>query len=473
MLFHSIEFFTLLIITVILFYSFKSKRKYILAIANILFYAASGFNYLILFLIVAFISYYAAKRIDKRYGNIYFYIAIIINVTNLVFFKYTGFILKNMSRFFAISFPWENELMAKLILPVGISFYTFQLIAYIVDVKRKEIEPCDNFIKFWVFIGFFGQLIAGPIMRGKEFLPQITNVGSSKLRLQNFKYGITYILMGLAKKIIFADFLAEKADYYFGQINNLTFLDGWFAAYLFAFQIYFDFSAYSEIALGIGYLFGFKLRLNFKSPYISGSSTEFWRRWHITLSSWIKDYIYIPLGGSRKGFIPQLLFLTLAMMISGLWHGAAWTFIIWGAYHGLLAAGHKVYVRFLRKKNINLKNNIIYKLITIFVYFQLTTIGWVFFRADSFTNAIELIKRMLNPSYIHYSPVYIFYFAFIAGLYLIHVIEYYVRENGVKIGQIWEARVPAFIRAGAYIAILFILVLFTKTQQSSFIYFQF
>lgn len=473
MLFHSIEFFALLLITVVLFYTLKNKRIYILAAANILFYAASGFNYLVLFFAVAFISFYCSKRIHGRYGKVFFYVSILTNIFNLMFFKYTSFILGNVQSIFGISIPWESGLLTKLILPVGISFYTFQLIAYIVDVKRKDIEPSSNFIEFWVFIGFFGQLIAGPIMRGKEFLPQITRVTMNKLKYENIKIGFYYIAMGLTKKIIFADYLAEKANHYFAQINNLTTLDGWFAAYLFAFQIYFDFSAYSEIAVGVGHLFGFNLRLNFKSPYISNNSSEFWKRWHITLSSWIKDYVYIPLGGSRKGPHRQIIYLIMAMVISGLWHGAAWTFVIWGGYHGLLAAAHKLYDKWLRKRNINFKNSKVYKVLTVFIYFQLTTIGWVFFRADSLPNAVGLIYRMLNPLYINFSPVYVFYFAFILGLYALHVLEYYVRKNGLTIDRLWEKRIHPSVRAAAYMILLIILILFTKTEQNTFIYFQF
>ncbi|WP_165916346.1 MBOAT family O-acyltransferase [Marinisporobacter balticus] len=359
--------------------------------------------------------------------------------------------------------------MSKILLPVGISFYTFQLIAYLVDVKRKEIKPCDSFINFWVFISFFGQLIAGPIMRGKEFLPQIENLQDNKLTLRNFKYGFYYIIMGLTKKIIFADFLASKADFYFNQVGNLNSLDAWFASYLFAFQIYFDFSAYSEIAVGVGYLFGLYLNINFKSPYISASPSEFWKRWHITLSSWIKDYIYIPLGGAKKGTLLQYMFLIIAMAISGLWHGAAWTFIMWGIYHGLLSAFHKIYRKWIKLE----RKNSFYKILSIFIFFNLTTIGWVFFRAKSIHEAVFMIKKMITLCDISFSHVYFVYFGFIALLYGIHILEYFIRNNEITLKLFWEKHVPTGIRAAAYMAILIILILLTKTEESSFIYFQF
>ncbi|QXM05318.1 MBOAT family O-acyltransferase [Crassaminicella indica] len=469
MLFHSFEFMILLFITFMLFYSFPKQRIYLLALVNILFYGASGISYLVLFMLVSLITYVCALHLDKSYYKILYTIGILVNLLNLAFFKYTGFILKNLEKIIGITFPWQEHLLAKIMLPVGISFYTFQLIAYLVDVKRKEIKPCDSFISFWVFISFFGQLIAGPIMRGKEFIPQILNVQKNPFTLSNIKYGFYYITMGLAKKIIFADFLASKADFYFSQVMNLNTLDAWFAAYLFAFQIYFDFSAYSEIAVGIGHLFGLRLKLNFKSPYISGNPSEFWKRWHITLSSWIKDYIYIPLGGAKKGVFLQYVNLIIAMALSGLWHGAAWTFIIWGTYHGVLSVLHKIY-----RKNISFnRNNKLYKLISIFVFFHLTTIGWVFFRAGSFNDALYMIKEMITLSNMTYSPRYFIYFGFIAFLYCIHLLEYFIRKNDITLTKLWEKYFPPFIRAAAYIGILIILILFTKTEESSFIYFQF
>ncbi|WP_129598216.1 MBOAT family O-acyltransferase [Anaerophilus nitritogenes] len=469
MLFHSFEFFVLLLITFVFFYSFPKQRIYILAVANIIFYSASGIRYLFLFMIVSWITYMCSLKITKNYGKIFCCIGILVNVLNLIFFKYTGFILNNIEKVMGIIFPWQDTLLAKIMLPVGISFYTFQLIAYLVDVYRKEIKPCDSFLSFWVFISFFGQLIAGPIMRGKEFLFQIDSLEENKFTLTNFKYGFYYIGMGLFKKIIFADFLAKKADIYFSQVGNLNTLDAWFAAYLFAFQIYFDFSAYSEIAVGVGHLFGLNLSLNFKSPYISANPSEFWKRWHITLSSWIRDYIYIPLGGSKKGNLLQYVFLFTAMAISGIWHGAAWTFIVWGIYHGILSALHKIYRSYIKVS----KENIIYKIVCIVIFFQLTTIGWVFFRASSIYDAIFMIKKMITFSDVSYSMTYVLYFGFVLFLYGVHLVEYFVRKNENTISVYWQKYFSPAVRAAAYIGIVILLILFIQTEESTFIYFQF
>ena len=473
MLFHSFEFIFLLIITLALFYFFPKKRLWMLAVANLVFYGVSGVGYLAIFLSVSLITYFCSRKLSSPNGKIYYLIAIIINLSNLVFFKYTGFILKNIEIFFNIHFQWQDALLAKIILPVGISFYTFQLIAYIVDVWRKDIEPCKSFVEFWVFIAFFAQLIAGPIMRGEEFLPQVEKLNEIRYKEANIKYGLYYIAMGMTKKLAFADVLAPRVQYYFGQASQLGTLDSWFAAYLFAFQIYFDFSSYSEIAIGIGHLFGLKMAINFKTPYLSGNASEFWKRWHITLSSWIKDYIYIPLGGSRKGFFMQCIFLLTAMSLSGLWHGAAWGFIVWGVYHGLLSAAHKIYNRVLKNKDLAFTKSKVYKWISVFVFFQLTTIGWVFFRAETLQDAIHMIWRMVSLTDIRFSSRYIIYFGFIALLWVLHFIEYEVRKKANKLLDIWRGYCPDYIRAAAYVMIFIILVMFTQTEQSSFIYFQF
>lgn len=473
MLFHSFEFIFLTIITFALFYVFPKKRLLLLAVANLVFYGVSGFGYLTLFVFTAFITYYCSLKLQSPRRKIYYFAAIILNLGNLAFFKYTGFVLRNIEMALNIHFPWQDAFLAKIILPVGISFYTFQLVAYIVDVWRKDIEPSKSFVEFWVFIAFFAQLIAGPIMRGNEFLPQVEKLKEIKYDEGNIRYGLYYIAMGLTKKLVFADILAPKVQYYFSQASQLGTLDSWFAAYLFAFQIYFDFSSYSEIAVGVGHLFGLQMAINFKTPYLSGNASEFWRRWHITLSSWIKDYIYIPLGGSRKGFPMQCVFLLTAMALSGLWHGAAWGFIVWGIYHGLLSVSHKIYTRIIKGKEYRFTQSKIYRVMSIFFFFQLTTIGWVLFRAKSLQDATHMIWKMVSFSDIRMDRVYILYFGLIIFLWALHLAEFALRKNALKFIHSWKAYCPDYVRAAAYVCILIILVMFTQREQSSFIYFQF
>lgn len=473
MLFHSFEFIMLLSFTVLVYYLFPKSRVYALALGNLLFYGASGLNYLVLFGAVAFISYFLTIKLYERKNNIYYYLGLGINLLNLIFFKYSGFLLSNLSSFLNIGFQNQDEFISRIILPVGISFYTFQIIAYMTDIKREEIEPERSFLRFWVFIAFFGQLIAGPIMRGYQFLPQINNVKSCSWKESRFKYGIYYIMMGLSKKILFADYLATYSNRFFDSYMNFTILDGWIAAWLFAFQIYFDFSAYSEIAVGVGHLFDLDLDINFKSPYISSSPKEFWKRWHITLSSWIRDYIYVPLGGNRKGFVMQCLFLMTAMTLSGMWHGAAWTFIIWGAYHGFLVILHNIYVRYFSHFRDRLKDKKWYNAVSIFTFFNLTSIGWVFFRAKTFSQAIIIIKKMFDIGSFRVTSFQVKYLMVFAGLYLLHVAEYFIRKNEKKLAEKIQKQIPVPIRALGYAAVVVTLIVIGQTEQSTFIYFQF
>ena len=471
MLFHSFDFQLMMIIAAMLFYLMPNKRIAILAITNIVFYSASGLNFLVLFISMAYITFYCAKKSIGKNGKAFLIIGVMLNLLNLGFFKYTGFILENISNSLGLVFPWQDTLLAKIILPIGISFYTFQLIAYVVDVYHKKVEPETSFIKFWVFISFFGQLIAGPIMRGNEFLPQINNIKNSRFQIRNIKYAAYFMSMGLVKKVVFADNLSKMANTYFAQGTAMGSFDAWIAAYLFAFQIYFDFSAYSEMAVGAGHLFGLDLNLNFKTPYLSKSPSEFWKRWHITLSSWIKDYIYIPLGGNSKGFILQNIFLLIAMTLSGLWHGAAWTFIAWGVFHGILVGIHKIYDK--STKGLKIRKSLIYKGFATIVFFQITTIGWVFFRATSISNALDMINKMIFLDTLNPSKEQVMVLAVIVMLFVLHILEYYIRNNEVQFFNFYQNRVPVFVRSMIFVAVFMIIILFIKTEQSSFIYFQF
>jgi len=362
------------------------------------------------------------------------------------------------------------------VLPIGISFYTFQMIAYLVDIYKGKIEPCKSFLDFWVFIAFFAQLIAGPIMRGKDLIPQVEGLGKIRIDNKRIKLGLAYLALGLFKKIILADHISVYADSFFNRGTALSGGEVWIAAYLFAFQIYFDFSAYSEMALGVGHLFGITLDLNFKTPYLSQNPTEFWKRWHITLSNWIKDYIYIPLGGSRSGEVRQQANLFLAMAISGLWHGAAWTFIAWGMFHGVLLIGHKIYMKITARLGLNnLKEKKVYYYLSIFTFFHLTCIGWVFFRAKGMGNALNLVLKMLtaNPLVFLADKGLLKYFLIIAILFALHIFEYFVREKNYQVLKIWYTYFPSPIRGLAYTLLIVILVIFMQNEQNSFIYFQF
>lgn len=475
MLFHTPEFFILMIATLALYYWLPKHRIMWLTIANFIFYGVSGIGFLGLFLVVSTLTFLSALVMGNRYRKLWLWFSIIINVINLGFFKYSVFVLTNLEQILNVSLVTDNSFWLTIVLPVGISFYTFELISYTVDVYKRKIEPTRSLLQFWIFIAFFAHLIAGPIMRGHEFLPQIERIRNIRWSNDQLRIGAFFLGMGLVKKVLLADHLSVMADQYFGKIMQISGAEGWMGAYLFAFQIYFDFSAYSDMAIGIGYLFGFELPTNFRTPYLSANATEFWRRWHITLSSWIRDYIYIPLGGSRKGKSRQLVNLFMAMVISGIWHGAMWTFVIWGAFHGMLLILHKFYTDLKRKIGLErIDRNWLYHIATIIVFFHITCIGWVLFRAGGLQEALSLIGRMLSPEVLQQvSTLPKKYIALVFVLIVLHIFEYLLMTHKAAISGFWHRYFPRPVRAVFYTMLVVVLLVFLQGEHNTFIYFQF
>lgn len=474
MLFNSPEFMTLLLLTVALYYALPSLRLPLLAVTSMLFYAVAGPGFLLLFLAISWVSYRLAGKFDSARGKFLFIFALVLNIANLTLFKYSLFISQNIEKLLGLQWPAVDQMVSQLILPLGISFYTFQLISYLVDVRKQKIAPCSSFLLFWVYMSFFAKLVAGPIMRGQELLPQLERVQQHRFSSSQFKYGVYLIVLGLTKKLLIADNLAAYVDRLFAPEIIASGAGSWAAAYLYTFQLYFDFSAYSDMAVGIGYLFGFQLVQNFVTPYVSANITEFWKRWHISLSRWIMDYIYIPLGGSRKGTLRQYVNLIIAMAISGLWHGAAWTFVAWGLLHGALLVGHKLYLsvkkRFLPQ---HLGESLGYRLICVAVFFHITCITWVFFRANNLGMAVTMTKNMLSPAVLSQLSGYYIYFALALGLYLLHLMEHFCRKREGELANLWHRWVPAPLRGMAYTLLICVLLLSVKTQANGFIYFRF
>ena len=472
MLFHTPEFIFLMIIALVPYYYLPKLRLYILAVFDIIFYSIGGIGYLALFVFITSATYLLAWKLQEEGKKYYLWLAICLNVANLVFFKYTFFILANLGKLFTLPLLNQNSFFQHLLLPIGISFYTFELIAYIVDVYLGKIPPARSWMVFWVFISFFPHRVAGPIMRGKELIAQVDNLPAIAVG-NTTSLGLAYLAMGLLKKIIIADYIAVWANNFFAAGSGLNSTGAWVAAYLYTFQIYYDFSAYSEMAVGISYLFGIKLALNFKTPYLSANATEFWKRWHITLSEWIRDYIYIPLGGSWYGSGRKYLNLFIAMAISGLWHGAAWTFVIWGMYHGILLIIHNIYGKWAKPQWLDrFSNTRFYHTLSIVVFFQFVCIGWVFFRVDGIANAARIVLKMLMFNPLHFDTNLVKYLAVIVFLFILHIVEKWGRQNYHQLAEVWQRFLPAPIRALAYTMFIIILIISVKTQ-SSFIYFQF
>jgi len=323
----------------------------------------------------------------KKIRKTALFISIFSNLSLLGFFKYTGFALESYNQLFFL-FGVDNfdpVPVLRFLLPLGISFYTFQSMSYTIDVYRKEATAIRNFPDFACFVAMFPQLVAGPIIRFQEVADQLLLRNHT---LEKFSRGVAFFSLGMAKKILLANSCGRIADLTFSA-GSLHWLDSWFGIVAYSFQIYFDFSGYSDMAIGLGLMFGFVFAKNFDSPYRSASITEFWRRWHISLSTWLKQYLYFPLGGNRKGATRTAINLAIVMLLGGLWHGASWNFIIWGGFHGLLLGGERIIGRkpvyFFMPRSLR-----------IVATFILVLIAWVFFRAETFSGAVSYLQSMFG-----------------------------------------------------------------------------
>ncbi|MEB3219528.1 MAG: MBOAT family protein [Nostocales cyanobacterium 94392] len=324
-------------------------------------------------------------------------LGIAVNLGLIGYFKYTNFFLNNLNAILNTNFS-----LYEIILPLGISFYTFQQIAYLVDSYRGETKEY-NLLHYTLFVSFFPQLIAGPIVHHKEIIPQFTNKYLNRLSSKNLAVGLSFFLLGLFKKVLLADSLvAGIANQTFDAAaagSGLSFLDAWLGALAYTFQLYFDFSGYSDMAIGAARMFGIQLPINFNSPYKAVSISDFWRRWHITLSNFLRDYLYIPLGGSRKGELRRNINLIITMLLGGLWHGAGWTFVVWGGLHGVyLVLNHKW--RCLRKSlgHDLQKTSWWSQFLGFMMTFFAVVVAWVFFRAENMSASFTMLEAMTGKN---------------------------------------------------------------------------
>lgn len=304
-----------------------------------------------------------------------------VNLVLLAYYKYTDFFIQNLN-----FISDKNFHLLHIILPLGISFFTFTQIAYLVDAYKNQVKEM-NYLNYSLFVTFFPHLIAGPILHHSEMMPQFDNLRAKVLNYKNIALGLFIFIIGLFKKVIIADTFAIWASNGFNNAHVLTFIDSWITALSYTFQLYFDFSGYTDMAIGAALMFNIMLPINFNSPYIAQNIQDFWRRWHITLSRFLRDYIYIPLGGNRNGNHNTYLNLIITFLLGGLWHGASWTFIFWGFLHGAALVINRLW----RQLNINMP-----KILAWFITFNFVNIGWVFFRAKTFGDAITILKAMMG-----------------------------------------------------------------------------
>ena len=382
MVFSSLVFLCLFLPVVLILHTVVPNRKFqngLLLVASLLFYAYGEPVYVFLMLISALCNYGFAWFLDKYQKKVFLVLAVVVNLGLLGVFKYTGFLLSNLNAVLGLNLP-----IPQISLPIGISFFTFQALSYVIDVSRGEVALQKNYGKLLLYISFFPQLIAGPIVRYKDVAREIDE---RIINARDAAFGLRRFIVGLAKKLLIANAMGAAADYIFNHgAANLNMIGAWIGAIAYLMQIYYDFSAYSDMAIGLGWMFGFHFKENFNHPYIASSIQDFWRRWHISLSTFFRDYVYIPLGGNRKGKIRTVVNRIIVFFLTGLWHGANWTFVIWGMFHGFFLLLEE-FIPLIKKLPKFLRH--IYTLLTV-------TVGFVIFRADTIREAWLFICQMFS-----------------------------------------------------------------------------
>lgn len=459
MVFTSISFiyYFLPILLLLYFISPKKLKNIILLLFSILFYFYGEPKYIILMIIEVIISYIGGIIIEKNQTKQTLLLFTSIHIILLCIFKYLDFFILNVNNLLDINIKLTN-----LILPIGISFYTFQIISYEIDIYKKEIKPQKNILKYTLYVFLFPQLIAGPIVRYKDINKEIENRTSTPEKISQ---GIKRFIIGLSKKVIIANNLGELCNILQG--NTTSTLSYWICAISYMLQIYFDFSGYSDIAIGLGKIFGFTFLENFNYPFISKSITEFWRRWHISLSTWFRDYIYIPLGGNKKGIKKQIRNILIVWTLTGLWHGASYNFIIWGLYFGILL----ILEKFILNKIINKTPTIFRHLITLF----LIMISFIIFNFENPNIIITQIKGLFQTT----NPYDIYTIYYLKG-YLIYIILGIISSTPLpkKIYQnLKQSKISSIINITEPIILILLLILVTiyliDSTYNPFLYFRF
>jgi alginate O-acetyltransferase complex protein AlgI len=478
MLFNSLNFSIFLPIVFILYW-FVAKgnlrlQNIVLLVSSYFFYACWDWRFLFLLIFSTVLDYYSGIKISNSKNintkNFWFWLSIAVNLGFLGVFKYYNFFAQSFADAVEIIGLHIDPWTLKLILPVGISFYTFHGLSYVIDIYKDRIKPEENFIDYSVFVSFFPLLVAGPIERATHLLPQI-----KKNRIFDYTKGVDglrQILWGLFKKIVIADNCAEYANQIFNNSADYSGSTLVLGAVFFTFQIYGDFSGYSDIAIGTARLFGIDLLRNFAFPYFSRDIAEFWRRWHISLSSWFKDYLYIPLGGSKGGMWMNIRNTFIIFLVSGFWHGANWTFIVWGFLNALYIMPSIIFKTHRNNLDIVARGKYlptIKEFFSILITFSLTVFAWIFFRAESLRHSMNYISGMFSSSLFSIPSVRPKFLFIIIILFIF--IEWFGREGNYAIENLFNKK-KSVLRWSFYL-ILSIIIFLVQGKQQQFIYFQF
>lgn len=485
MLFNSIEYLLFFPIVVILYFLIpkNSIRVYLLLIASYFFYMCWNPVYILLIVLSTIVDYFVGREMgrteEKVKRNILLYISLLANLGILFYFKYYNFIATNLQILIDQINPNWYIPEHSYLLPVGISFYTFQTLSYTLDIYYKKLEPELNFARFALFVSFFPQLVAGPVERAKNLLPQFRI--KHELEYERFVLGARMILWGMFKKVVVADRLAIFVDTVFSNPNDFGGFSSILASIFFVFQIYCDFSGYTDIAIGSAKILGFDLMDNFKGPLFSKNMTEFWRRWHISLSTWIRDYVFVPMSLAFRdlGTYSYLLVSFLSFTIFGFWHGANWTYIIWGALHGI-AMGYETFTRKKRKRFYKKTNKAIYDFISIILTFTFWTFTMIIFRAETISDAMVVLTNIVSfgqegyfdlTNFMNYKLFVKQQFLFACALILFTLGVHYLEYKDWLYASI-EKRIP-FMRWSIYLMLVFFILNFGNTVDVPFVYFQF
>jgi len=472
MLFNSLEFLVFFSILLVVQWRLPHRpRNTVLLIASYGFYACWDWRFLSLIIVSTVVDFYCGKQIaavttptiKKRFLTL----SIISNLSILGFFKYANFFVQSaidtLQSIGVNADTWHLE----IVLPGGISFYTFQSLSYSIDVYRGEIKPARRLDDFALFVAFFPQLIAGPIERAKRFLPQLER--KPTVGYQDLSQGTWLIFWGLFKKVVIADNMAMIVDATFAQ-ESPSAGAVIIASYAFALQIYGDFSGYSDMARGLARLLGYRLTVNFRLPYFATNPSEFWQRWHISLSSWLRDYLYIPLGGNRHGRSKTYRNLILTMLLAGLWHGAAWTFVIWGFYHGLLLTCHRWLTEhhWLPQPTSTFSQKA-WHIMAMVGFFHLVCLGWLIFRAESFSQLLTLLSSLVENWHLNNTFAYDLWciIVFSWPLWLVQVLQHRSGNLNAVMG------LPVSVRGVFYATLMLMLLALGQFGSQPFIYFQF
>ena len=434
-------------------------KNAVLILFSLIFYAWGEQVYLLLMIASAAVNWYFGLLIERRRKKIFLILALVLDLGCLAVFKYAGFFVENLNAVFGASIP-----VPQIALPIGISFYTFQALSYTVDVWRGDVPAQRSFAKLLLYISLFPQLIAGPIVRYSDIAVQLKTREHS---VSEAASGARRFILGLAKKILLANLLGELVSS-FRASADLSVLYYWLGAIAFTLQIYYDFSGYSDMAIGLGRIFGFRFPENFQYPYLSGSITEFWRRWHISLGSWFRDYLYIPLGGNRKGSARQLLNILLVWLATGLWHGASWTFVAWGLYHGILLLLEKYPLKGILAKTPSPIRHILTLLAVI--------VGWVLFFSPDFSSAIFYLGRMFGAgSRAFWDSTAKYYFAANWKLLVLGILGCGPWIRTLYRHLVFSRRSPGLVLSALLLIGIFLLCVpyMTNATYQSFLYAQF